>query len=278
MRSTQVFALLAAASLSTVAVQAAPISYVGGTYSQNFDGLSATGSATITGRGPHDVNGAYGSMTNTGMAGWTMSNPLSLGSTSTDTETRAQDGSLSGSAGRGVVSFGTTGSGERAIGTLATSNQINRFGVAFTNDSGLTYGEFTLAFTGEQWRHGDDATPGPNVLSYDYTITAAPGDNIDVGSFTPISTFASPVTTGTINIALDGNLPANQTPKSHTLTGLNWEPSSTLIIRWSGQDLSGQDDGLAIDNMSFSASVPEPTTAALVLLLGMVMSCLRRRR
>src|SRR5262245_56855284 len=119
------------------AVWAAPISYVGGTYSQDFNGLPTAGSTTVLGSGPHDIQGQLGS---TGVAGWTMSNYLG---SSADTEYRAQDGSQSGSGGRGVLSLGTGTTTERALGELPTSNQISRFGVAFTNNTGSTLKQFS---------------------------------------------------------------------------------------------------------------------------------------
>ena len=113
-------ALVALAGLAA-APALATIQYSGGTYSQNFDGLGSTGAQTLTGRGPHALNGVIGTA---GLDGWYAAN---FGGSSTNTEVRAQDGSLAGSAGRGVVSFGTGGSGERALGALATSNQISSF-------------------------------------------------------------------------------------------------------------------------------------------------------
>jgi hypothetical protein len=258
---------------------AAPVSYTGGSYAQNFDGMGASGFGSIPGRGPFDVNGAYGTITNTLMDGWTMSNPEPpAGGSSVAVEVRAQDGSQSGSAGRGVVSFGTTGSGERALGALSTSNQINRFGVTLTNNSAVTYGEFTLAFTGEQWRRGDDDTPTPNSLFYAYRITSNSADTVDTAGFTSISTFAAPINTGLINVALNGNDPANQTPKLHTISGINWAPGSNLIIRWAAQDLTGQDDGLAIDNLNFSANVPEPLSIVYAIMAAIGVTCVRRQR
>src|SRR5262245_2405832 len=127
--------------IAAMTANAAPLSYTGGTYSQNFDGLPTTGSTKILTAGPPDIQGHLGS---TVMNGLPMSN---FGGTSADTEFRAQDGSLSGSSGRGVVSFGTSGSTERALGVLATSNQISRFGVAFVNNTGVTLKQLSLNFT-----------------------------------------------------------------------------------------------------------------------------------
>lgn len=241
---------------------ATPVNFTG-SYSQNFDGLGATGSATLTGRGPHDLNGV---ITTTNMDGWQGANFLG---TSTNTEVRAQDGSLAGSTGRGLVSFGTTGTGERALGTLATSNQVSSFGVVFTNTSSITYTSLQVSYTGEQWRAGEANIP--NTLSFAYGFGSSLTDATT--AFNPL-TFNTPVLTGG-EIALNGNLPANQAAIADTITGLNWAPGQSIVLRWNGSDLTGQDNGLAIDNLSV-VGVPAPASLALVALGSLVGN--RRRR
>ena len=61
--------------------------------------------------------------------------------------------------------------------------------------------------------------------------------------------------------AVDGTSPLNQTNLSvldQTIT--NWPPGAALWLVWQmpDSDLSGKAQGLAIDNLSFSASVPIP--------------------
>jgi hypothetical protein len=57
-----------------------------------------------------------------------------------------------------------------------------------------------------------------------------------------------------LNVALDGNGGLNRSVVAYTVGGLNWLPGQTLTLRWTGEDLSDQDDGLAIDDLFFSAS------------------------
>lgn len=265
-------AALLALCLAATSTQAAALSYTGGVYTQNFDGLPSNvnnASQVITGKGPHEfsvVNKA------SGLDGWQLANP---GGSSADTEFRSQDGSLSGSTGRGVLSLGTNGSAERSLGTLATSNQISTFGLVLKNDSQLTFTELTLSYTGEQWRRGD--VPSPNKLAFSYGEGTGIGASLT--SFAALN-FTAPNTQATpTNVALDGNLNANRTAITGTITGLNWAPGETLVLRWASQDLSGQDDGLAIDDLTFSAHVvPEPSAAALALLGAAGLLCAAWRR
>ena len=265
--SAIVMALAAAAQAG-----AADVSFTGTTYSQNFDGLPSSPSTTttITGKGPH----SFSTVSATGLEGWYFGNPLG---SSGNTEFRAQDGSLGSSGGRGVISFGTTSSAERALGAVPTSNQISRFGVLMVNNSGATINALDVAFTGEQWRIGD-TTSGANTLAFEYGI-ATSINAASLSSFAGLS-FSSVVVAGPPpETALNGNLVANQASRSGTLTGLNWGSGQTLAMRWTMNDLSGQDDGLAIDNFSVAMPVPEPETYALLLAgLALIGGIARRRK
>jgi hypothetical protein len=60
-------------------------------------------------------------------------------------------------------------------------------------------------------------------------------------------------------VAVDGTSPLNQTNLSvwnQPIT--NWAPGAALWLVWQMTDSSGKAQGLAIDNLSFSASVPLP--------------------
>lgn len=270
-------ALIALAGATATA--SAQFSYTGGTYSQDFNTLpSVTGGTnstiTVAGRGPHALTAGF--TTATGVAGWQGAN---FDGSSTSTEFRAQDGSGSGGTGRGVVSFGTAGSSERALGTLATSNQINSFGLVLTNNTTGILTQFTLSYTGEQWRRGNVAAP--NSLLFFYGIAAGLQDQTAPAVPTtlvaaPILNFVAPNTQASpTEVAIDGNAAGNRTLVSATITGLTWNPGETLVLQWNGIDQSGQDDGLAIDDVSFVA-VPAPGALALLGLGGLLAG--RRRR
>lgn len=249
------------------ATQAASVSFTG-SYFQDFDGLNQTGSQTVSGRGPHSFS-ALTSLTVSDMDGWYFGNP---GGSSGNTEFRAQDGSLSGSAGRGVVSFGTSGSSDRALGTLPTSNQVSAFGVLLTNTSGSTLAGITISFVGEQWRAGDADVL--NTLSFHYGF----GNDI-YSATTPVAALAfnAPVLSGGES-ALNGNLLDNQQALSASILGLDWAPGQTLALLWQTNELSGQDNGLAIDNLSVTV-VPLPAAAWMLLsALGPLAWSRRRAR
>lgn len=263
-------ALLTLCASAPVA-QGAALSYTGGAYTQNFDTLPSTGSGTLPGKGPNDLFPGWTGAT--GLTGW--QGAITAASSGTNTEYRAQDGSGSGATGRGLNSFGTTASAERALGGLSTSAQIPFFGLVLQNNTANVLTAFTLSYTGEQWRRGNVASP--NTLAFAYGEAANIGGaltNHAPLTFTAPNTQASPT-----EVALDGNAKVNRTAISGTINGLNWAPGETLVLRWSAQDQSGQDDALAIDDLTFSAHVvPEPSTAALALLGVAGLLCAARRR
>ncbi|AHF92213.1 hypothetical protein OPIT5_20120 [Opitutaceae bacterium TAV5] len=273
MKASVLIRALACAPLGAVAVHAQTFNYTGGAYTQNFDSLPAndTYSNQISGRGPHSLDTGFGT---TGLTGWYGVN-TEAGSAN-NTQFRAHDGSLSGGDGRGIVSFGSTGSTDRALGALSTSNQVNAFGLYLTNGTGSTLTEFSLSYTGEQWRVGDIGLT--DTLTFSYAIVPAGSSTglLDDAAFTEVSalSFSTPFTGSSEinNTAVDGNSSAYQVPLSSIVSGIVWNAGDTLILRWTAQDLSGQDHGLAIDDLSFTAgsAVPEPATYAALLALAVL--------
>jgi hypothetical protein len=268
-----------ASLLPTSHLSAQSVSYsgIGSVYTQSFDGLPETGSVTnLSKTTPTAIQGELGS---TGVNGWYM---LSDQGTGANTEFQAQNGSQSGSAGRGIVSFGTTGSSDRALGILSTSADIPTFGAYIQNNTASTLSQFMLSFTSEEWRAGD---VGENdALTFRFAVvnslsSATLGANAAgfslSSSFNANSAFVP--TAALNNAAVNGSTSAFQEAVSG-IQNLTWAPGQFLILEWSGEDLSGQDNGLAINNLSFSA-VPEPSYSTAVLgAAALIVAALWSRR
>ena len=238
-----------AATLTLGAVSAGgTVTYAGGTYAQNFDTLPATGTFTLTGVGPVIVALNAAPISATDLTGWTFSKYGGTGTTTAPLFSVNNGASNSGS----MFSYGATSATDRALGTLASGSTISRFGVTLVNSTGQTITQFTLGYTGEQWRNGGNTTA--QVLPFSYSVGAS---DINTGTFidTPVLDFTSPVATATA-AALDGNVAANRTVIAPvTITGLTWAPGQTLVLRWTDLNDAGNDHGLAIDDLTFATPV-----------------------
>jgi hypothetical protein len=174
---------------------------------------------------------------------------------------------------------------EKALGILGSTtvaaNGANMYiALRLVNQTGATLDSFTLTFDGEQWRDGQ--SPSPETLSFDFSLAATDADWFSpTAPFTlvPELNFTSPVFDGigTSGTAVDGNGPGYVGNITATVSGISWAPGTELWLRWGDPQLaSNADDGLAIDNIRFSA-IPEPASfvgcgAGALALLG------RRRR
>jgi hypothetical protein len=226
------------------------------TYSQNFDTLASSGTSQSLPAGFQIAEGDTGGAADGFYAA----------------------GTGSSNAGN-TYSFGTTVA-DRALGSL-TSGSVTPtwFGVIFTNGLGSTITGLTFTYDGEQWRAG---TAASDVLNFQYSLDATEVNN---GTWTDINSldFAALILAG--NTALDGNLAANRSNLSGSVSGLSIAQGQKFGFRWVDVDVTGSDHGLAIDNFRLSATlaqtaaVPEPGTWAMMILgFGVVGASLRRRR
>jgi uncharacterized protein len=240
--------------------QSSQISFTGTDYFQNFDSLPRAGNFVYNEQGPFDVP----STPQSALAGWAFGR---IGGLSQDAAFMVGDGS---SAADGVYSFGTNGSSERALGSLAGPTRTSTFGAIFVNNTGSTLNSVTISFTGEQWRQARNS----NTLLFQYAVGAG---SITNGAFTSFNALNfTALRTGPVG-ALNGNLAINQRQISATITGLNWTAGSTLAIRWDDENDIRPEPGMAVDN--FSLTIPEPATVAAgcAAVILMVIS-LRNRR
>jgi endonuclease/exonuclease/phosphatase family metal-dependent hydrolase len=218
----------------------------GGTYAQNFDALSNTGTANTW-------------ADNVTLAGWYAATNLTAVKSGTVTLYSAS----TGSSGTGAFySFGDSGATDRALGSLASGGPGNfAYGVRFTNDTAYAQTNFTVSYTGEQWRV---ATTNTQTLAFAYQIGASltNADAADTQSWTAFAAldFISPTTNGTAR-ALAGNISTNRTIFTNiALSGVVVPPGQELFLRWYDPDDASYDDGLAIDDLSVSFQAVDGST------------------
>lgn len=252
---------MAVALLITASAHGQSIGYTtaNSTYSQNFDTLALSGTGHV--------------FTNDGTIAGFYSN-----------RTAYNAGTGSSTAGA-LYSFGASGSSERALGSLASGTATPIvFGARLKNNTGLTLTQFTLSYTGEQWRNSGSGNA--NTLTFAYGIGAT---SLTLGTYNTVAAlgFTGPVASGSAG-ALNGNLSANRMALSATLTDIDWAPGSDLWLRWTDSDDTGSDHALAIDDLRFSAAgpasspsgfpqVPEPTSLVLAATGLLPLAGVRRR-
>jgi hypothetical protein len=265
-------------------------------YSQNFDSLpNSPENASLQSTAAWTDDTATPGTGQTSILGWYLYHPTASateGGVNQHQRLRAGAGTSTTGA---FYSFGTSGSTNRALGALPSStiapegdtdgtvDDTHTLFTAFrvTNNTGATLTSFTVGYTGEQWHVGTagDTDPSHMVVSYSLTATAA---NDPVASFTNIPALEfKPLVKSTTEGAVDGT--TNRTIFTPvTISGLNWAPGTDLWIRFNDPQLSAfRDDGLAVDDFSFSASaaaVPEPACLGLAAVAGVVALGARRRR
>lgn len=197
-----------------------------------------------------------------------------------------------GSNNGSFYSFGSSGSSDRALGSVASGTgyfgapangaAAGYIALAVTNQSSANIRAFSLSYDGEQWR---SATNVRQSLTVQYGF----GDTFDaVSQWTSAGSafdFTSPVT-GSIR-PLNGDVALNRVAGLGGTVAITdfsigrfdvWAPGQTLWVRWTDLNDPGNDHGLAIDNVVFSVAVPEPTSGAIALAGLGVAGLLARRR
>ena len=225
----------------------AQIAYTGGSYTQNFNTLPSSGTFTFSGFGPFALTAPP--INASGLAGWSFAKVNGSGANAL-----FFFGTGSSPTG-GTYSFGSTASSERALGYLFSGTTGSVMGAVLTNNTGATISQFTVSYTGEQWRYG--GTTGIDRIAFEYQVGGA---SITTGTFSPVTAldFSSPVngTSGVLTGALNGNALPNTAFVTATVTGLNWTAGQTLVLRWSDFNVTGSDDGLGVDDLTFSTPTP----------------------
>jgi hypothetical protein len=282
----------ALAVVSLNSAQAAIIySSIGSTYSQNFNSLPNTPQNTNLQATPtpnmkwiDDTASPPGN--DFSMVGWYLWHPVeqtSEGGTNNHQRVRIGAGTATTGA---FMSWGASGSTERALGmlnsnTMAVVGDNAFYGALFTNDTGRRLVSMSLSYTGEQWRDGGAATPNAQSILFEYSLNATSvQDTLATWHSVSALDFTSPtfVNTGG-GTATDGNAAANRMTKSVTDLDLfwsGWHDGNDLWIRWKDLSNAGNDHGLGIDDLQFSAEIPEPASILLVALAAISLISIRR--
>jgi uncharacterized protein len=211
------------------------------TYTQNFDFLSSAG--------------ANNPWTNDAtLLGWYSNRTSYLANTGSNTT-------------GGLHSFGnTTTPADRALGSIGSNNSGTiYYGVRLKNETGSVITGLNIAYTGEQWRNGGNTTQ--HRLNFAYQ-TGSTVTNLTAGTWTDVDAldFAGPIATATAGV-LDGNVLSNRT----AITGqipLTLNPGEEVMLRWEDPNDTGNDHGLAIDDLSVSVLDPAPAVASVVPVNG----------
>lgn len=220
------FSLIVLASLSYAQVSLTALNTA---YTQNFDGLANSGTSSTT------LNGT--------LAGWYI---LETGSNSNTTYTAGTGSDTAGD----TYSYGASASTERALGSIASSKLETKFGAQFTNNTGNTIDQLVISYTGEQWRLGDVARATKDQIVFEYSTNAT---SLTTGTWNPVSalTYETTNLTGAAGLR-NGNDAAYKTALSNLISGLNIPAGQTFWIRFVDVNVSGTDDGLAIDDFSLT--------------------------
>ncbi len=234
------------------------------TYTQDFDTLQSTPNVDANGAGaPTWTNDST-------LTGWYGggSQPLApaygVGNGSDNTMLAAST--------TAVGSFGATGNSDRALAPLKRNTTAN-IALVLQNTNASPIVQLNIAYTGEQWRDNAAQTAGSVGLDFSYQVGAT---DIGTGTWTAVAAgkFDAPQTTS--SGTLDGNLPANRGAVGFSITGLNLLPNEVIWLRWQQRTTGNNGSYSAVDDLSVTAVVPEPTAAALLGIGALLMG--RRRR
>ena len=235
---------------------ATPIDFSGSTYTQDFQGMTGSTSASTTNinaRTMLDISTLTMSGSSASVNGWYA---YGLG---TGNKTGINNGSSTTGAFYQLVDSASPTN--RAFGSQGAGASNGFFGVVLKNTSGGTINNLSLAYDAVMNRNpATTANPYPmsfRVSSAAVTSGSATGDgtfNTSAGSWTsttlgfttPANGTGAPGTQAAITpLFTIGN-------KAGNLTGVNWASDQYLYIRWSDTDDAQGDAMAGVDNFSLS--------------------------
>lgn len=262
----------------TASAQFIDITAGGLTYTQNFNTLTTSTAVSEFINGTADGVGSAGEGIYA-FVGGTSTTRTTLGNNANVNDTPIAGGDGTSNTG-GLYSFGAGTSTERALGTLLSGATNTQFiGFRFQNLTGADITGFTVSYTGEQYRRGTASRT--DRLDFQYSATATTVN--DASGFTDADAldFVSAAGAGTGPVILTSVIgPQTVTLAAPVANG------GSLFLRFNDFNASGGDDGLAVDDFSFTAiagptsvTVPEASTFALFApVLGVLGVIVARRR
>ena len=245
----------------------------GSYYQQNFNTLANSGSS-VTWQNGLTLDGGWSLFHRTSAS---VASPIPVTSYATG------DGS---SAIGSFYSYGVTSGSDRALGGLGTGGAYfgspasgataGRITLAVQNKTTSPLTEFTLSYAGEQWRNNGAASP--QTMRFEYGLGTA--FNTVPNWIAPGSAFDfTSLNNSTLAARVNGNTTGLSPDHGGSIGNLTWERDQTLWLRWTELNDVGNDHGLAIDDIQFSASsVPEPSEYAAIAGVALVGFALWRRR
>ena len=231
--------------------------FASNSYTQNFNSLGTTTISNVI-PSTSNVQAALGAAVNTNLNGWYAAKIS--GSSSTVVNIVANDGSSSSGATYNYGSTNAPADADRSLGALATGSFTGAFGALVVNNTTETINSIILNLTGKFWR---SSTSIQNFLSFGYgKIDGTTFNNNNFLSVAGAGALPSANVVGPLpvpsNGALDGNDPTNQVLITNVAIPVQLLPGETMFFRWQDFDNSGSDAGLAIDNLSLTASTNLP--------------------
>jgi hypothetical protein len=216
-----------------------------GLLTQNFDSMGSSGTAPPAGWSVGHLNPVKNRDTVGGEGAAIVSETLLVDNGSTDGGTNGYS-----------FNYGTTGSGDRALGNIPrTTNGDHIIQVAITNNTGYSLASLRLTYTGEQWRRGQSAAAAkPEKLMVFLSTSSSTSGFVSMGAAFDFNALQD--APGQAQIALDGNASANRTVISGTYTpAAPIANGAVLYIRWyDWNDDATMDHGLAIDDVAVTGT------------------------
>lgn len=158
-----------------------------------------------------------------------------------------------------IYAFGSAKTPERALGAIPNGTSgTTYYGLRLVNNTGHPLSSVTVGYVAEQWRIGA-ANTEPGVLVVDY-ILRGPGQSTSLIEGVWFNLLDLNAATRRVNTpdgpsaGIDGNLPEHRDNRFTTIP-LVWPHGHELWLRWVDKNTRGLNHGLAIDDVTISATL-----------------------